>query len=137
MTKAEGRCRGVTELPPAALGPGLAFRSAGDFLAAIDRGGVGAMEIVSMEMKARGMFVSRCLAFTGAEFELKEVPIPPEYTAVYDGACALWAELFRLLQSQGFSGSDRRQFWGAHQRCFRYLCIGAKVGTPTTWTVLQ
>eukprot|EP01052_Picozoa_sp_SAG31_P050615 SAG31_NODE_11631_length_1011_cov_1.368421_1_plen_115_part_00 len=83
------------------------------------------MEIVSMEMKARGVFVSRCLAFTGAEFELLEVPITPSYKAVYDGACRLWADLRGLLEAQGFK--EWRRFWGAHQRCFRYLCIGAKI----------
>jgi hypothetical protein len=42
------------------------FRSFTDFLDAVGGRGVGALELVAMDMKARGMFVCRTLSFQGA-----------------------------------------------------------------------
>lgn len=42
------------------------FASFPDFLEAVGGRGVGALELVAMDMKARGMFVCRTLSFKGA-----------------------------------------------------------------------
>ena len=42
------------------------FSSFSDFLEAVGGRGVGALELVAMDMKARGMFVCRTLSFKGA-----------------------------------------------------------------------
>ena len=42
------------------------FASFADFLEAVGGRGVGALELVAMDMKARGMFVCRTLSFQGA-----------------------------------------------------------------------
>jgi hypothetical protein len=39
---------------------------------ALDKGGTGALELVAMDMKARGMYVCRTLSYKGAEFEIVE-----------------------------------------------------------------
>jgi hypothetical protein len=44
-------------------GPGSPFRDFNDFLAAVEKRGVGAMEIVAMDMKLRGMYIARQLSF--------------------------------------------------------------------------
>ncbi|KAL5978725.1 udp-glycosyltransferase [Asimina triloba] len=45
---------------------------------ALDTGGVGALELVAMDMKARGMYVCRTLSYKGAEFEVVEAPLEAE-----------------------------------------------------------
>lgn len=51
--------------------------------------GVGAMEIVAMDMKLRGMYIARQLSFHGVSFKVEEVPLSPEFTNVYDNAVKL------------------------------------------------
>ena len=48
-------------------GPGSPFRDFNDFLAAVEKRGVGAMEIVAMDMKLRGMYIARQLSFQVGE----------------------------------------------------------------------
>ena len=49
-------------------GPRSPFRDFNDFLAAVEKRGVGAMEIVAMDMKLRGMYIARQLAFSVRSF---------------------------------------------------------------------
>ena len=49
-------------------GAGTPFDSFTAFCQTIDKAGVGAMELLAMDMKSRGLFVSRMLAFTGLFF---------------------------------------------------------------------
>ena len=44
-------------------GPGSPFRNFNEFLGSVERRGVGAMEIVAMDMKLRGMYIARQLSF--------------------------------------------------------------------------
>ena len=41
----------------------MPFRNFNEFLGAVERRGVGAMEIVAMDMKLRGMYIARQLSF--------------------------------------------------------------------------
>ena len=65
-------------------GRGNAFPDFGSFASGISRAGVGAMELVAMDMKARGMFVSRMLSFSGCSFEKRECPLSPDERNLYD-----------------------------------------------------
>jgi hypothetical protein len=56
-------------------GSGTSFKDAEDFVQSIKKGGVGAMELVAMHMKACGQYISRSLSFSTATFELVNVPI--------------------------------------------------------------
>ncbi|CAK9179676.1 unnamed protein product [Ilex paraguariensis] len=56
-------------------GAGTCFLNFRDFLGALEKGGVGALELVAMDMKARGMYVCRTLSYEGVEFEVVEVPL--------------------------------------------------------------
>jgi hypothetical protein len=53
-------------------GAGTSFSDFNKFLGALDKGGTGALELVAMDMKARGMYVCRTLSYKGAEFEIVE-----------------------------------------------------------------
>lgn len=114
-------------------GEGTPFRSFDEFLHAIEKRGVGAMEIVAMDMKVSGMYIARQLSFSGVTFRIEEIPLDPEYKFVYNKAAQLWADaLVVFQQAADLIGLESRkslwgQFWSAHQRFFKYLCIAAKV----------
>uniref|UniRef100_A0A8C3J6E8 Protein strawberry notch homolog 2 n=1 Tax=Calidris pygmaea TaxID=425635 RepID=A0A8C3J6E8_9CHAR len=114
-------------------GPGTPFRAFDEFLHAIEKRGVGAMEIVAMDMKVSGMYIARQLSFTGVTFRIEEIPLDQQYKVVYDKAAKLWAEALMVFQQAAdWIGLESRkslwgQFWSAHQRFFKYLCIAAKV----------
>ena len=63
-------------------GEGLAYRNFESFLESITRRGLGAAEMMAMEMKSAGMYVSRGLSFKQAE------------------VCTYWANPHELLQLQ-------------------------------------
>ena len=48
--------------------------------------GVGAMELVAMEMKQRGMYLARQLSFQGVQFNIERVPLSQDYLAAYNSA---------------------------------------------------
>lgn len=51
--------------------------------------GVGAMEIVAMDMKLRGMYIARQLSFTGVTFKIEEVPLSQKYVNMYNKSVQL------------------------------------------------
>uniref|UniRef100_A0A6I8P8R0 Protein strawberry notch homolog 2 n=1 Tax=Ornithorhynchus anatinus TaxID=9258 RepID=A0A6I8P8R0_ORNAN len=114
-------------------GEGTPFRAFEEFLHAIEKRGVGAMEIVAMDMKVSGMYIARQLSFSGVTFRIEEIPLDPHYERVYNRAARLWEEAFFVFQKAADCiGLESRkslwgQFWSAHQRFFKYLCIAAKV----------
>ncbi|MBA0783450.1 hypothetical protein Gotri_001160 [Gossypium trilobum] len=105
------------------------------FTVALEKGGVGALELVAMDMKARGMYVCRTLSYKGAEFEVIEAPLEAEMEAMYKKAAELWAELrVELLSASAFHSNEKpnpsqlwRMYWSSHQRFFRHMCMSAKV----------
>uniref|UniRef100_A0A3Q1HQ51 Protein strawberry notch homolog 1 n=1 Tax=Anabas testudineus TaxID=64144 RepID=A0A3Q1HQ51_ANATE len=101
------------------------FREFGNFIQAVERRGVGAMEIVAMDMKLRGMYIARQLSFTGVTFKIEEVPLSQHYINMYNKSVRLAANL--MDAEQRMKKSMWGQFWSAHQRFFKYLCIASKV----------
>ncbi|XP_049415796.1 protein strawberry notch homolog 1 isoform X2 [Epinephelus fuscoguttatus] len=111
------------------------FREFGNFIQAVERRGVGAMEIVAMDMKLRGMYIARQLSFTGVTFKIEEVPLTQQYINMYNKSVRLWVEAReKFQQAANLMDAEQRmkksmwgQFWSAHQRFFKYLCIASKV----------
>uniref|UniRef100_A0A671LPW2 Protein strawberry notch homolog 2 n=1 Tax=Sinocyclocheilus anshuiensis TaxID=1608454 RepID=A0A671LPW2_9TELE len=114
-------------------GQGTPFRAFDDFLHAIEKRGVGAMEIVAMDMKVSGMYIARQLSFSGVSFRIEEITLDEEFKLVYNKAARLWAEALELFTraADTLGLASRKslwgQFWASHQRFFKYLCIAAKV----------
>ncbi|CAG7722769.1 unnamed protein product [Allacma fusca] len=116
-------------------GAGTPFPEFTDFIHAVEKRGVGAMEIVAMDMKLRGAYIARQLSFHGVNFNVDEVPLVPEFVKTYDASVQLWVELMqRFIEAAELMQSDVRQrkamwaqFWSSHQRFFKYLCIASKV----------
>uniref|UniRef100_A0A182MXI7 TLC domain-containing protein n=1 Tax=Anopheles dirus TaxID=7168 RepID=A0A182MXI7_9DIPT len=116
-------------------GQGTPFPSFLDFIQAVEKRGVGAMEIVAMDMKQRGMYIARQLSFHGVTFKIEEVPLTREFKQVYDASVELWVEAMqKFTEAAELIDAESRmkktmwgQFWSAHQRFFKYLCIASKV----------
>uniref|UniRef100_A0A8C2B270 Protein strawberry notch homolog 2 n=1 Tax=Cyprinus carpio TaxID=7962 RepID=A0A8C2B270_CYPCA len=114
-------------------GEGTPFRTFDDFLHAIEKRGVGAMEIVAMDMKVSGMYIARQLSFSGVSFRIEEISLDEDFKLVYNKAAKLWAEaLVEFMEAadelcMSSTKSLWGQFWSSHQRFFKYLCIAAKV----------
>ncbi|KAJ8367226.1 hypothetical protein AAFF_G00324060 [Aldrovandia affinis] len=95
--------------------------------------GVGAMEIVAMDMKGSGMYMARQLSFSGVSFRIEEIGLDDDFKLVYNKAARLWAEALvvfsRVADDVGLVSRKALwgQFWASHQRFFKYLCIAAKV----------
>ena len=116
---------------------------------------VGAMELVALDMKRRGMYISRQLSFASAEQHQEIVDLTARQTQMYDTACSFWAELFGCFQhalavlnvkelnkqitarNRGLdkdlkamghpAGRVMTHYWGCHQRFFRQLCMAIKI----------
>ncbi|XP_063968793.1 protein strawberry notch homolog 1-like [Lytechinus pictus] len=116
-------------------GKGSAFPDFNAFIQAIERRGVGAMEVVAMDMKLRGTYLSRQLSFHGVTFKIKEVSLSESFKRIYNKSVKLWhMARDRFQRAAKLMDADQRmcksmwgQFWSAHQRFFKYLCIAAKV----------
>lgn len=70
-------------------GQGTPFPTFMDFITAVEKRGVGAMEIVAMDMKLRGMYIARQLSFHGVTFKIEEVPLVEEFRKIYDDSVSL------------------------------------------------
>ncbi|XP_050724416.1 protein strawberry notch-like isoform X2 [Eriocheir sinensis] len=116
-------------------GKGTPFPEFSDFINAVEKRGVGAMEIVAMDMKLRGMYIARQLSFHGVAFRIEEVPLDEDFKHMYDESVKLWVDARQKFQEaselinaeKGMKKSMWGQFWSSHQRFFKYLCIASKV----------
>merc|ERR1719193_1325865 len=116
-------------------GDGSPFRDFTDFLGAVEKRGVGAMEIVAMDMKLRGMYIARQLSFQGVTFRIDEVDLSDQMREVYNHSVDLWVEmLHKFTEAADLIDAEKKmkktmwgQFWSSHQRFFKYLCIASKV----------
>jgi predicted RNA methylase len=101
-------------------GPGTAF-SGGfiQFLNEIEAGGVGAMELVSRDMKALGMYLSGSISFgtcprSGKAVEYREVihRLTPEQREMYNRAAAAWQHILKNIHEavRVTGGSPRCDF---------------------------
>lgn len=116
-------------------GAGTSFSNFREFLGALEKGGVGALELVAMDMKTRGMYVCRTLSYKGAEFEVVEAPLEAKMMDMYKKAAEFWADLrVELLAASAFLNEEKkplsqlwRLYWASHQRFFSHMCMSAKV----------
>ncbi|XP_048247301.1 protein FORGETTER 1-like isoform X2 [Haliotis rufescens] len=113
-------------------GDGAPFKTFEHFMESVQKKGLGVAEMLAMEMKASGMYVSRGLSFKQAEFVTVQSELSKEHKKMYDAAAHVWNELRKALESALLrTGNVNKrlwsQFWSAHQRFFKQLCMGMKV----------
>lgn len=113
-----------------------------EFMQEIESGGVGAMEMVSRDLKALGMYLSGSISFglcplSGKAVEYRERihRLTDEQRDMYNRAAAAWQVVLRDIDAalEVTNGGSRARataltkFWGDHQRFFRQVICAFKV----------
>jgi P-loop containing NTP hydrolase pore-1 len=121
------------------------FTTRADFVAAMEKGGVAAMEVLARDLKALGLYAARSLSFEGIEYEIVEHRLTAEQIRIYDA----YADAFQIihrnlneaLKAANISGTDgstynrnakaaaRSAFESNKQRFFNHLLTAMKCPT--------
>jgi len=121
------------------------FPTRSDFVAAVEGGGVAAMEVLARDLKALGLYAARSLSYQGVEVELVEHALTPEQVAIYDSYAAAFQvihqNLAKALEATNITGQGgralnrhakaaaRSAFEANKQRFFGHLLTAMKVPT--------
>ena len=113
-------------------GVGTPFRDFDIFHESLTKRGLGALEMLSMEMKAAGMYISRGLSYKDTEFHMVEATLTKEQQQIYDKVTHVWRELHRCMghaiaRTKSNPARLMTQYWASHQRFFKQLCMSMKV----------
>lgn len=76
-------------------GEDFPFATRGEFVAAIENGGVAAMEVLARDLKALGLYAARSLSFDGVEYAMLEHRLTPEQVRIYDS----YASAFEVIHN--------------------------------------
>ena len=131
-------------------GEDFPFANRGDFISAIENGGVAAMEVLARDLRAMGLYTARSLSYQGVEYDMLVHDLTPEQVRIYDA----YAEAFAIIHNNldaamqaanvtGDSGTMNRQaksaaksaFESTKQRFFGHLLTSMK--TPTLLRAIQ
>ena len=127
------------------------FATRAEFVAAMEGGGIAAMEVLARDLKALGLYAARSLSFEGIEYEIVEHALTPEQIAIYDS----YADAFQIihknlnaaLEAANITGAGgntynrhakaaaRSAFESNKQRFFNHLLTAMKC--PTLIAALQ
>jgi hypothetical protein len=131
-------------------GEDFPFSTRAEFVAAIEAGGVAAMEVLARDLKALGLYAARSLSYEGVEYELVEHALTPEQIRIYDAYAAgfqiIHNNLDAALQAANVTGergtlnaqarsAARSAFESAKQRFFSHLITSMK--TPTLIAAIE
>jgi hypothetical protein len=118
-------------------GHGTQFPNFSSFQHAMEQRGMGAMELLAMELKSRGCFVARTLSWEGADFETLEVDLDRNMQRIYDNSCEWFRNCKREIESafrvfgDNIPGQYRavawRVFYACQQRFFKEMAICGKI----------
>lgn len=106
-----------------------------EFYNTIDRGGIGAMEMVARDMKAAGMYMSRSLSFRGVDYRQVHHELTPEQKEIYNLSSRAWSSVLMqfdnaLNQTNANSRTKAMAFarlWSGQQMFYRQLMTAIKV----------
>ena len=130
-------------------GEDFPFATRAEFVAAIETGGIAAMEVLARDLRALGLYTARSLSYDGVEYEIVEHPLSPEQTRIYDAYAGAFQiihqNLDAALEASGVTSANatggsstlnaqaksaaRSAFEGSKQRFFGHLLTSMK--TPT------
>ena len=130
-------------------GDDFPFATRAEFVAAIETGGVAAMEVLARDLKALGLYTARSLSYDGVEYELVEHALTPEQTRIYDAYAGAFQiihhNLNAAMEATGVTAANadggastlnaqaksaaRSAFESSKQRFFGHLLTSMK--TPT------
>ncbi|KNC85025.1 hypothetical protein SARC_02779 [Sphaeroforma arctica JP610] len=113
-------------------GPHTSFPNFKAFHSEISKHSIAVLELIAMEMKMNGTYVSRGLSYSDCEFEIVETDVSKAHGALYDQCCNLWAILRGQMKIACKMTNTPlkmlRNYWACHQRFFLQLCVSLKVG---------
>ncbi|SCW85693.1 Methyltransferase domain-containing protein [Sphingobium faniae] len=117
-------------------GEDFPFSTRSEFIAAIEDGGVAAMEVLARDLKALGLYAARSLSFDGVEYEMLEHRLTPGQIGIYDAYAGAFQvihnNLDAAMQAANITGETgtlnaqaksaaRSAFESAKQRFFNHL----------------
>jgi hypothetical protein len=113
----------------------LSVADFGQFLENVKNFGEIAGDMIAMEMRRRGSYVNRQLSFKYVTYQIVEVCQLPKFIRTYESAVKLWFQLHQSFtettelvdlgpKAQKIMWTN---FWSAHHRFFRCLCMSVKV----------
>lgn len=117
-------------------GPGTSFPNGfGEFYTTIDKGGIGAMEMVSRDMKAAGMLFSRSLSYRGVDYRQVHHDLTPAQMEIYNLSSRAWSSVVvsfdEALRQTNANGKARAmayaRLWSGQQMFYRQLLTALKV----------
>ena len=140
---------GATTVPGLAYARRLGLWASGEtpfenrtaFVAAMEQGGVAAMEVVARDLKALGLYQARALSYDGVEVDILEHPLTHEQRRIYDAYAGAFKIIHANIQDalkatgivDGESTLNRNAkaaalsaFEGAKQRFFGHLLTSMK-----------
>ncbi|MCO5163909.1 MAG: strawberry notch family protein [Mesorhizobium sp.] len=71
------------------------FANRAEFVAAIEDGGVAAMEVLARDLKSLGLYTSRSLSYDGVEYDLLEHELTEEQIRIYNA----YADAFQIIHN--------------------------------------
>ena len=71
------------------------FANRAEFVAAIEDGGVAAMEVLARDLKSLGLYMSRSLSYDGVEYDLLEHALTEEQIHIYNA----YADAFQVIHN--------------------------------------
>jgi hypothetical protein len=126
-------------------GEDFPFATRGEFVEAIEAGGVAAMEVLARDLRSLGLYTARSLSYDGVEYEMLEHALTPEQRGIYDAYAGAFAiihnNLAAAMEAANITGESggtlnrqaksaaRSAFESAKQRFFGHLLTSMK--TPT------
>ncbi|OHT20087.1 bifunctional class I SAM-dependent methyltransferase/DEAD/DEAH box helicase [Edaphosphingomonas haloaromaticamans] len=112
-------------------GEDFPFATRGEFITAVENGGVAAMEVLARDLKALGLYSARSLSFDGVEYEMLEHALTPAQIDIYDAYAGAFQVIHNNLDAaMRAAGSNlnaqaksaaRSAFESAKQRFFNHL----------------
>jgi len=125
-------------------GADFPFATRAEFVAAVEAGGVAAMEVLARDLKALGLYAARSLSYHGVAYEMVEHQLSDEQIRIYDAYAGAFGVIHNNLDAAlkaanitGDGGTLNRQakaaarsaFESAKQRFFNHLITAMK--TPS------
>ncbi|MGF7155985.1 strawberry notch-like NTP hydrolase domain-containing protein [Novosphingobium gossypii] len=127
-------------------GPGTSFATRENFISEIRSGGIAAMELVSRDLKALGLYQSRALSFAGVEYDVLKHELRPDQIEIYDAYADAWAVIHRNVEAalastgvvddvdgstlnSGAKAAARSRLESCKQRFFNQLLLSMKLPT--------
>ncbi len=71
----------------------MPFATRGDFVAALEAGGVAAQEVLARDLKALGLYAARSLSYHGVEVQMLEHALTADQIRIYDA----YADAFQII----------------------------------------